>query len=363
MRNLTTALILTAAPALAQPVAVLPAPEYLGQIVLPSGLAIEGVGFGGISDLAYDAGSGRWLAISDDRAEHGPARYYELEITPGERGIALNIAAMHELRDETGAGFAPKTTDPEAIVLDADGRIFWSSERDQNGQPAIYMVQDGETRRLSLPEAYTVGPDHGPRDNLAFEALTISGNHLIAGMENALVQDGPIATLEAGSLSRLLVIDKDSLTPVAEYAYLTEAIHQPGTGEQVWNDNGLTALEQLPDGPLVAVERSFASGVGNHIRFFTLDLTGATNILGQDKASGQPVAKTPWFQIGEGDFGLDIDNIESLAFSPVIDGRQIFVIASDDNFNPRGQFTQFVVFAIAADAPTAPESVPHRPAP
>lgn len=355
MRILTAALLLSASPVLALSVhEPLPSPEYLGQIVLPSGLAIGGVGFGGISDLAYDAQTGRWLAISDDRAEHGPARYYELEITPGERGISLNIVATHELRDENGATFAPKTTDPEGIALAPDGRIFWSSERDANGQPAIYVIDGGETQRLTLPDAYRAAPDHGPRDNLAFEALTIRDGKLFAGLENAMVQDGPVATLDEGSPARILVIDIEndtgSLTPVAEYVYLTETIHQAATGEQVWNDNGLTALEQLADGPLVAVERSFASGVGNHIRFFSLDLTNADNVTGQDSipTDSRPVIKSSWFEIGEGDFGLDIDNIESLAFGPVIDGRQIFVIASDDNFNPSGQFTQFAVFYIPA---------------
>jgi hypothetical protein len=61
------------------------------------------------------------------------------------------------------------------------------------------------------------------------------------------------------------------------------------------------------------------------------------------------VSKTPWFEINEGDFGLDIDNIESFAFGPMVDGKQLFFIASDDNFNPGKQFTQFAAFAIPAN--------------
>ncbi len=105
-------------------------------------------------------------------------------------------------------------------------------------------------------------------------------------------------------------------------------------------------------GRLVAVERNFASGVGNHIHFFVVDLSRAENILGKDRidpASVAAVSKSAWFEIKEGDFGLDIDNIESLAFGPVVDGKQLFVIASDDNFNPGKQFTQFAAFAVPAN--------------
>lgn len=110
-----------AIPAAAQ---TLPPPALLGQIVVPSGLSINGVAFGGISDLAFDNETGRYFAISDDRVEKGPARYYELELGLTEGVATLNIAAMHELKDETGAAFAPKGIDAEGIALDRkDGKL------------------------------------------------------------------------------------------------------------------------------------------------------------------------------------------------------------------------------------------------
>ena len=62
-------------------------------------------------------------------------------------------------------------------------------------------------------------------------------------------------------------------------------------------------------------------------------------------AAFQPLAKKHLFTLEEGTFGLDIDNIESITFGPDIDGRRTLVLASDNNFNPRGQVTQFVVLA------------------
>jgi len=344
-----------AIPAAAQ---TLPPPALLGQIVVPSGLSINGVAFGGISDLAFDSETGRYFAISDDRVEKGPARYYELELGLTEGVATLNIAAMHELKDETGAAFAPKGIDAEGIALDRkDGKLYWSSERDLKNQPALYVssLDGSNVKRLELPDAYLVddAKTKGVQNNLGFEGLTVTPGRLIAATENALTQDGQKATPQAGSPARILVIDTATQKPVAEHVYVTEAISKtPTAAEPKYNDNGLSALTALPDGRLVAVERNFASGVGNHIRFFIVDLGGAENILGKDKidvANVRAVSKTPWFEINEGDFGLDIDNIESLAFGPMADGKQIFVIASDDNFNPGKQFTQFVAFAIPAN--------------
>ncbi len=59
-----------------------------------------------------------------------------------------------------------------------------------------------------------------------------------------------------------------------------------------------------------------------------------------------PVKKQPVLKLGEGDFGLDIDNVEAASFGPEIGGKRTLVIASDNNFNPVGQFTQFVVFTL-----------------
>jgi hypothetical protein len=61
------------------------------------------------------------------------------------------------------------------------------------------------------------------------------------------------------------------------------------------------------------------------------------------------MAKEAVLRLGEGDFGLDIDNIESVTWGPIIGGRKTVVIASDNNFNPE-QFTQFVMFQLDEEA-------------
>ncbi|HSI56121.1 MAG TPA: esterase-like activity of phytase family protein, partial [Ideonella sp.] len=60
----------------AQPTAL--AVTYLGQQIVPTGTLFEGTQIGGLSGLDYDARSGLYSAISDDRSQNNPARFYEL---------------------------------------------------------------------------------------------------------------------------------------------------------------------------------------------------------------------------------------------------------------------------------------------
>ncbi|KKB12895.1 hypothetical protein VE25_04895 [Devosia geojensis] len=333
------------------------APEFIGQIVLPTGLKIEGVEFGGISGIDYDEANDLFYAISDDRSQRAPARFYTLKLVFAEDQLTgLDIVSTHTLTGEDGEPFAEGGVDPEAIRFDAEGqRLFWSSEGDAEGRPAVHEADlTGKTvRSFEIPDAYL--PDgaetNGIFGNLAFESLTLSGDgrELLAGTENALAQDGAKATLEAGSPSRIIVFDTESGAVSAEYIYETDPIAVEATEEPGYNDNGLSEFLMLSGGRLLTVERSFGSGVGNTIAFYVTSLEGATDIAGMESIEGQEVqsaTKTHWFTIAEGDFGLDIDNIESVSFGPQVGGRPTLVIASDNNFNPVGQFTQFVVFSV-----------------
>ncbi|MFC0217170.1 esterase-like activity of phytase family protein [Pseudochelatococcus lubricantis] len=337
-------------------------PSLIGEIRLPTGLAIDGVAFGGISDLDYDPRSGLFYAISDDRAENGPARFYKLKLTYSQRGGAgVDIVETVPLRGEGGALFAPKDIDPEGISLDPRGGLLvWASEGDRQGRPAIYEASiDGYRRRtFDIPAYYLPDGERktGVRDNLSFEGLSHSpdGATLFSALENALTQDGDKATLQAGSPSRILALDPRTAKPVAEYVYVTEPIPRAATGLPPYADNGVSAVLALDGERLLVVERSFAVGYGNTIRVFETSLKGATDVLGRTSLRDTvytPAAKTLLFTLEEGTFGLDMDNIESISFGPEIDGRKTLVLASDNNFNPRGQVTQFIMLAFDPDAP------------
>jgi hypothetical protein len=331
--------------------------NLLGEIVLPTGLKIADVEFGGISGLDYDAANDLFYAISDDRSEKAPARFYALKLAISEKGVTgIDIVSTHTLTGPDGKPFPAKGVDPEAIRYSAaTGKIYWSSEGDAAGKPAIYEANlDGTfVRAFELPEAYLPNADstRGVRNNLAFESLVVStdGTVLLAGTENALAQDGEKATLEAGSPSRIIRFDVATGKPGDEYVYETGKIFAKATAEPPYNDNGLSDFIATDPETLLTVERSYAQGIGNEINLYRATRGDATNVEGKATIKGEmvkPVAKEHVLKVGEGDFGLNIDNIESVTFGPKVGGKQTLVIASDNNFNPNGQFTQFVVFTL-----------------
>lgn len=330
-------------------------PRLLGEFVLPTGVAFDGIEVGGISGMDYDARNDIYYAISDDRSEHGPARFYTLKLKIDAKGVhGVDFLSTVPLRGPDGNTYLPRTIDPESIRYDsATGHLFWSSEGDANGNPGIYEAQTDGTmlRSLKLPDYYLPNADHtqGALDNLNFESLAFSSDHkfLFAGLENGLAQDGGKTTLDSGSLSRIIKFDVASGTPVAEYPIEIEKIHNRAKDGKT-NDNGMSEFMLLDDDTLLTMERGFSLGVGNEINLYLTKLAGATDVSGKAVIKGTeftPVSKQLVLKIGEGDFGLDIDNVECLTWGPVINGTPTIVLASDNNFSG-SEFTQFVVFAL-----------------
>lgn len=330
-------------------------PVFLDEIVLPTELRLDGVQFGGISGLDYDAANDVFYAISDDRAQNGPARFYTIKLALDGTEIAgLDIASTHELLNAEGQSFAAGSVDPESIRFVADtGTILWSSEGNADGAPEIFEADlDGNVvRTFDVPAAYIPDADgKGIYGNQAFESLSLSvdGASILVGTENGLMQDGDKATLEAGSPSRVAVFDRESGELIAEYIYQTDPIRVPSTEEPHYNDNGLSEFLALDENRIIAVERTFASGYGNEIAFYIATFEGADDVTGLETIADRdvtPMDKQHWFTLAEGDFGLDVDNIESISWGQDVDGNRTLLIASDNNFNRAGQFTQFVLLA------------------
>jgi hypothetical protein len=100
------------------------------------------------------------------------------------------------------------------------------------------------------------------------------------------------------------------------------------------------------------MERSFAEGVGNTVRIFEASIDGATDvsdIFALDPDGGPPSVYDPMNKtlvVDIASLGLSPDNLEAMAFGPMLpDGRMLLILASDNNFNP-GQITQFIALAV-----------------
>ncbi len=187
--------------------------HYIGQQIVPTGASFRGLPVGGLSSIDYVPATGRYLAISDDRSDRGPARFYELALdlskfnrsaTPGDAGVSwVNMTTMLDL---DGQPFGRNKVDPESLRLDSRRNlIYWSNE----GQRSSAGFQNPTVRRMTLdgkpagefpvPAYYMpsgsagglAAGDMGVYNNLAFESIAITpdGKTLWTMSENGLAQD------------------------------------------------------------------------------------------------------------------------------------------------------------------------------
>ncbi|MEA5553739.1 phytase [Anabaena cylindrica UHCC 0172] len=389
-----------------------PEVEFLGQKTfatgfVPSGEAgiVNGVEtpLGGLSGVTYDAAQGKFYAISDDRSQNAPARFYTFTTNPETiDSTGVTFTKVTPLKDINGNFFAANSLDPEDIVVTKNNTVFISSEGEVNlnagrvTDPFIkeFSLTTGqEIRSLTVPTKFlpvvedTNGDGiinagdtqvSGVRGNLAFESLTISPDQktLYTATENALFQDGAAATTSAGSRSRIIQYNLVTGQPEKEYLYTTDAavIANPSTA---FSDNGLVDLLALDNrGTLLALERSFATGAGNTIKIYEISLQGATDLSTIDSLSSlsaeqlaaiQPAQKRLLLNFNDlnlpnsdGNHPTGVDNIEGIAFGQKLaDGSQSIVLVSDNNFGAT-QFTQ--ILTLSADlVPTATPTLETRP--
>lgn len=359
--------------------------EFLGEVQFPTGFEFANTEVGGLSGLAYDASRNVYYALSDDRSSD--ARFYTLNIDLSDSSLDngdVTFVDVNQLLDTDGEPFESDSVDPEGIALTNNGTLYISSEGDASAliDPFIREVSLSAEfiQELPIPDIYlpTADQSSGIRNNLAFESLTITPDqrYLYTATENALFQDGPQATIDDGSLSRLLKYDLTTGEPVASYVYEVEPIPEVPIPDDEFSTNGLVELLAIDNnGTLLALERGFSVGQGNTVKLFEIQTQGALDVLNTDdlfredplEDDGETIPPGP-FEIDpavtkreildiERDLGIEPDNLEALAFGPTLeDGRQSLIITSDNNFNPDGQFTQFLAFAV--DFETTPAAVP-----
>lgn len=358
---------------------------FIGQVTFPTGLDFDGTQVGGLSGIAYDPVAGQYYAISDDRSQFAPARFYTMEIDLADGSLDAGDVAFTDvttLRRTDGTPFPALFIDPEGIAYDPrNGTLFISQEGQVAPLAALPGVQvapsvasyglDGGIGTVLPVDAKflpTKDASSGIRNNLAFESLTLSpnGRWLYTATENALFQDGPAASVASGSLARIVKYDALTGRKVAEFAYITEPVAEPPAAANGFATNGLVELLALDDnGTLLAMERSFsvgapgAGGTGNIIKIFLVQTQGATDISGIFSVSTEiddgelsafldaPVKKELLFDLSE--LGIPLDNVEGMALGPKLaDGRQSLVLVSDNNFSAT-QFTQVLAFALETE--------------
>lgn len=348
----------------AAPPQPVPAARPLVELLATAVLAPDdgsGARLGGLSGLTW-AGGDEFLAITDDKADHGPVRFYRLRVSwddSGDGALAVAPPEWVALRDAAGEPLAGEGSDCEGIAVDAAGEIWISSEgwADRLLPPWVARF-DGTGRlieELSLPGGFAPTADRssGVRDNQALEALDLTpdGRYLFVGNENALLQDGPSTYDGVASPARLLRYDLEERRWDGAWVYLVEPPHaEPSPGQL--RVGGLVEIVALDRENLLSLERSFVKGRGHRVRLFRVRLAGAEEISGREALAGsplpRPVAKELLLDLDE--LGVEMDNYEGVALGRELpDGRRLLLIVADDNFSPH-QANRLLVLAIAPEA-------------
>jgi len=339
-----------------------PGLQFLGQAIVPTGTTFAGTTIGGLSSITYDAERGVFYSLSDDQSQFNPARFYTLHIDVSDGSLAngdVHFDGVTTLLAPDGLPYAPFSLDPEGLTLAKSGELVVTSEgialRGIAAFVRRYSLAGAFLGDLPVPAAFDpTSATHGVRQNLAFEAAAVApdGRHLFVGMENALAQDGPAASLVSGSASRLLRYNLATRRLERQYVYMDDAVAESPVPSTQFSVNGLVELLPFNDEFMLSMERSFsvgAPGTGNTIKLYSVAFPGADDVNGFDSIASllggiRPAQKTLLLDLRT--LGIQLDNVEGMTIGPRLpDGRRSLVLVSDNNF-AASQFTQFLLFAL-----------------
>lgn len=347
--------------------------NFLGEYQLPK-MKFKDTPVGGLSALTYDRQRNKFYALSDDRSQFAPARFYTLGLSvksteAGEMGIdKVAVEDVTFITDENGKAYEKGSLDPEGIALSPKRTVYISSEgaSSQGIAPFIreFDLQTGKQQQsLVIPERYLPNdstkeeqPPRGIQNNLGFESLTFelgslaaaSGDpfRLFTATESALFQDSLPPDSEQPTRIRLMQYLIGNIARpmvVTEHAYLLDPTPKGA------NNNGLTDLLTVDTGGhFLSLERTYGLlGVGAKI--YQLAMGAATDTSGIPTLKGDlsriSVVKKK-LVLDLSTLGIYLDNLEGMALGPRLpDGSQSLLLVSDDNFS-NSQLTQFLLFRL-----------------
>jgi len=347
--------------------------DFLGEYQLPK-MTFKDTPVGGLSALTYDRQQNKFYALSDDRSQFAPARFYTLGLSlkradTGEIGIdKVDVEDVTFITDENGKTYAKGSLDPEGIALSPKGTVFISSEGvpSQGIAPFIreFDRKTGQQQQsLQIPERYLPNdnteeeqPPRGIQDNLGFESLTFElgslgaagGDpfRLFTATESALFQDSLPPDSEQGTRIRLmhyLIGNIARPMVVTEHVYLLDPATSGATS------NGLTELMTVDTGGhFLSLERTYGL-LGGGAKIYQVATSAATDTSGIATLKGDisridAVKKKLVLDLST--LGIYLDNLEGMTLGPRLpDGTKSLLLVSDDNFRDT-QRTQFLLFRL-----------------
>jgi hypothetical protein len=334
--------------------------DFMGQGNLTTGLLYNNTEVGGLSGITYNPEKQVYYAISDDPSNKNKARFYTLNIDLSSGFLSetgVRVIGVTPLLTETGETFTKNSLDPEGIAFSGNS-VFIASEGNFYQNIPAFIKQfslDGKIlRSLPIPEKFVDengNKNQGLRSNLSLESLTITPdqNYLFTANENALIQDGEVASLDHGTPSRILRYNLQTDQPDREFLYITDPLANSSFIAEQYNRQGLVDLLAIDQQHLISLERSFSLGLGYTIKLFLVNLEKADNIqnlpsLKEINSEIVPAEKTLLLNLNS--LNILIDNIEGLTWgSPLPEGGRSLILISDNNFMSL-QTTQIIALRI-----------------
>ena len=344
----------------AQPVrGILPLLTWLGEFTRPAGATYPTMsnsdGFGSVSGLVRDAQSGQWVGVIDDR-EHSRVAWLTIDYTGG----ALHVAPTRMMPLRPGPGVPERVVtmaDLESVVALPDGTFLLNEEghitKGEVWPPVIlHATREGRvTDIIPFPKPFRLRLDQtqGVRDNQGFESLALTPKgHLIAGLEQPLIEDGAPTSFDQGGRGRLIefIPRGRHWRPGRQWRYPIDPTPRVPGFSAICEDgeNGLVDLLALTDTTLLSLERACVQDpstreTANAIQIFVVELDRGVArkslVLNLSTLTGH---LSPALE--------RLDNFEGLAFGPPgPTGGRTLLVMSDDNFRA-SQKTAFLLFGL-----------------
>ncbi|MEI9943082.1 MAG: esterase-like activity of phytase family protein [Chitinophagaceae bacterium] len=345
--------------------------KLLNEYVIPNALQYKGTTVGGLSDIDYDVKNDVYYLVSDDRSAINPARFYKAKISISEKGIdTIEFVDVISLLDKNGNTYPSRQTDashapdPESmrynpirneLVWGSEGERIVTSEKTVIEDPAIYIINmNGVCKDSFLLPAnmHMHKEEKGLRQNGVFEGITFTNDYkyLFASVEEPIYEDGARAgSGDSTAWVRFLKFDVKTKKQVAQYAYQVDAIPYPSNPAGEYKINGIPDILYIGDNKFIVIERAFSTGhVGNTVRIYLADVSGAADIANVNSLQSSPPVKpiTKKLLINMDNLGRYIDNVEGVTFGPLLpNGHHTLIFAVDDNFE-KTEKTQFFLFEV-----------------
>lgn len=332
--------------------------KFLDLYVIPHDFNYENTIVGGLSGIDYNAKTGEYYIISDERSATSPARFYTAKIDIQNNKIAgVNFTSVQTLKQPDGKTFPSmkedpvRAADPESIRYNPlKNTLVWAGEGDKAVRNGVAVLQDPLVYEMDLKGNFIDSfyiPSHmrmkagevGPRTNGVFEGVTFDKNYknLYVSIEEPLFDDGPRADVDLpGAPVRITKYDAATRKPVAEYAYLLDAVARKPLISDAFRVNGVPEILWYDKNRLLVMERSFTMGIlSSTIKIYLADYSAATDILNRaslkDKTSYRPASKRLLLNLDS--LGRFIDNVEGISFGPALpNGNRSLILIADNNF-------------------------------